>query len=634
MSERSTSDPKVTQSSKGLQSELDSSNLVKQKAMDKTQSKRHGLSEHQKPDDALLQIEKLREIIVRPALTEHDEQRKEKLRQDVTQVFTQALYDREHLDASVSASLVPHIQKSVKHAMLSQKKEFTNAMFPLVGGLVRKYVTVLLRDFIEKTNQLIENSLSIRGLKWRFNAWRSGIPFAKYVISQTYVYQIEQVLLIHRDTGTLLNAVNHSREDHEDSVLVSAMLSAINDFVSDSFSKDQTNQEQQLDEIKTDELTLLLIQGPSAMLVAAVNGNISPQGKLYLREAMERLHSQFSAQFENFDGNTEDLAGSTELLETCLVSEFKDKAQGSTKNHPEKQETPIFAITLVFIILLGIAYWWYLHWQTASAVGRLNEVTSIESIVPISIEKQGIHSIHLRYLSSKDAENNGITDFIKEADVPEDWVHLFNYPLLPQQNAVFNEKLTYILSMLPSLSYDNQRASFSGQLSAQEYDQLVVLNNALETTSGRSIDTSQVIITQAEAADELDINMQALEQLSSQISQYQVDFAISSSVVDASQQNKLEMIAQRFNAIRALGDTLGKKSYLLVIGSSDNSGVLSDNIELGKTRADTVAQVLIDMGIDENEILLTGVLPVDVGGRSVNARKTLVTVIHSDAARN
>ncbi|MFT6267379.1 MAG: hypothetical protein ACJAVV_000176 [Alphaproteobacteria bacterium] len=42
--------------------------------------------------------------------------------------------------------------------------------------------------------------------------------------SQVYTYQIQQVLLIHRDTGVLLNSVSLFDDGNENSDLVSAML--------------------------------------------------------------------------------------------------------------------------------------------------------------------------------------------------------------------------------------------------------------------------------------------------------------------------------------------------------------------------------------------------------------------------
>ena len=46
-----------------------------------------------------------------------------------------------------------------------------------------------------------------RSLKWRFEAWRTGRPFAEIVLLKTLVYRVDQVFLIHKETGLLLQHV-------------------------------------------------------------------------------------------------------------------------------------------------------------------------------------------------------------------------------------------------------------------------------------------------------------------------------------------------------------------------------------------------------------------------------------------
>nr|WP_136251062.1 OmpA family protein [Ningiella ruwaisensis] len=121
----------------------------------------------------------------------------------------------------------------------------------------------------------------------------------------------------------------------------------------------------------------------------------------------------------------------------------------------------------------------------------------------------------------------------------------------------------------------------------------------------------------------------AFEQLASQISQFQVDFDIASSDLVPSQLGKIELIAQRFAKIKQLAETLNENAYLLVIGSSDNIGADSANIILSNDRAASVAQALIELGVASDDILQTGVLPIDTRDTQANARKVIVTVIHS-----
>ena len=109
---------------------------------------------------------------------------------------------------------------------------------------------------------------------------------------------------------------------------VSAMLSAINDFVSDSFSS-ATNNEMHLDEIKTDNFSLLIQIGPSAMLAAAVKGRASKTLKHDMQLQLESVHKFFANEFRHFNGEITPFLGSEPYLRECLQNELKN--EDSTK---------------------------------------------------------------------------------------------------------------------------------------------------------------------------------------------------------------------------------------------------------------------------------------------------------------
>ena len=93
---------------------------------------------------------------------------------------------RENKDGSVNKVILPLVENAVEHSVTHHSDRLISSLYPLMGSLVRKSVAAFLTDFMEKTNQLLENSLTIKGLKWRFAAWRSGVSFSQYIASQTF----------------------------------------------------------------------------------------------------------------------------------------------------------------------------------------------------------------------------------------------------------------------------------------------------------------------------------------------------------------------------------------------------------------------------------------------------------------
>ena len=162
---------------------------------------------------------------------------KDNARNIVADVISEAMHDRQKQDDSLSKTIAPMMESAIGQSIENNKASLVSSLYPVVGSLVRKSVSVFFNSFLEKLNYLIEYSLTIKGLKWRFAAWREGIPFTQYIIKRSFVYRVEDVMLIHRDTGTLLCDIASEHSDCNDPTLMSAMLTAINDFIADSFNQ-------------------------------------------------------------------------------------------------------------------------------------------------------------------------------------------------------------------------------------------------------------------------------------------------------------------------------------------------------------------------------------------------------------
>ena len=150
----------------------------------------------------------------------------------------------------------------------------SNTLFPIIGAAVRKSVAHALRGLVESINQTLERSVSLEAVKWRIEALRTGKPFGEIVLTRSVRYRVEQVFLIHRDTGLLLLHAARADQIVQDSELVSGMLTAIQDFIRDSFTGAGG---QEVETIELDEFNLWVQHGPAAILAAVVSGTPPPE---------------------------------------------------------------------------------------------------------------------------------------------------------------------------------------------------------------------------------------------------------------------------------------------------------------------------------------------------------------------
>jgi OOP family OmpA-OmpF porin len=155
--------------------------------------------------------------------------------EDVSRVLPEALLLRSAKDDDLTRALQPTVEKAIVTSVRRDPQTLVDALFPVMGPAIRKAIASALASMVESFSQTLEHSLSIRGIKWRLEAWRTGKPLAEVILLRTLVYRVEQVFLIHRESGLLLQHVSASARGVQDADMVSGMLTAIRDFVHDSF---------------------------------------------------------------------------------------------------------------------------------------------------------------------------------------------------------------------------------------------------------------------------------------------------------------------------------------------------------------------------------------------------------------
>src|ERR1700720_282821 len=187
-------------------------------------------------------FEELRHLIVGPeqeGLKEIQERLDDTGRriEDVSSVVAEAIQKRREQgdNQALAEALAPPIQDTLRESVRRDPHVLADALFPVMGPAIRKSIAETLRAMLESFNAALEHSLSWRGSQWRIEAFRTGKPFAEIVLMHSLLYRVEQVFLIHRETGLVLNHVVAPAVATQDPDMVAGMLSAIQQFVRDSF---------------------------------------------------------------------------------------------------------------------------------------------------------------------------------------------------------------------------------------------------------------------------------------------------------------------------------------------------------------------------------------------------------------
>lgn len=181
-------------------------------------------------------------------------------------------------------TLGPTITETLKREIHNHKDEVVDALYPILGKMVKKYVAQEIKVLSEK----IDNQLSfITSWKRKIRSFFGRSKEKELLLNDLASEKIEQVMLIERDSGLL--KASFSRTKTIDEEMVSGMLTAIKTFVEDAFN--QKNQDLELIEY---ELYNIHIQSFVNYYVAVVvSGNYGLKTKNKIQDIIFNFYKNF-----------------------------------------------------------------------------------------------------------------------------------------------------------------------------------------------------------------------------------------------------------------------------------------------------------------------------------------------------
>jgi len=250
---------------------------------------------------------------------------KERRSRDIASVLPEAVKLSRERGEQLTNALRPAVEDSFKESVDQRPQLFVDALHPIIGPLVRKSVSETLRRLLQSFNQTLEHTFSWRGLKWRWEALRTGRSFAEVVMLRSLVYRVEQLFLIHRETSLSLLHVTANPALSKDSDMVAGMLSAIQDFARDSFA---TGEDSVLEEFRVGELQVWIVPGRHAYLAAVIRGNPSLELRPALQETIETVHVLKGSALAEFEGDASAFESLRHELESCLRAQYATTKEG------------------------------------------------------------------------------------------------------------------------------------------------------------------------------------------------------------------------------------------------------------------------------------------------------------------
>lgn len=303
------------------------------------------------------ELEALRRLLLAPEHSELTDLRRnvEELRgredhltvEEVSETLPEAIALRARQDNKLAKALAPTIEDTLKVSIERDPQPMADAIFPIIGPAIRKSIAEAMTAVVQSVNTAIDHSLSIQSLKWRFEARRTGRSFAEVVLANTLQYRVEQIFLIDRLTGLPLQHLVNEGVVEQDGAIVSSMLTAIQDFIKDSFG---ASSEDTVNTLQVGDLTVWIEQGPKALVAAVIRGVPAAEVRLFLKDIIETIHLEFRDALRNFRGDATPFEGAAPILEQGLVSQIKVK----------EKKRRWFLVASVAAALIALSVWAFL----------------------------------------------------------------------------------------------------------------------------------------------------------------------------------------------------------------------------------------------------------------------------------
>jgi flagellar motor protein MotB len=535
-------------------------------------------------------LEELRHLILAPEqealerLNERIENPKSRT-EDVSGVVAEAIQRRREQGGgdALSEALAPTIETALRESVRKDPKTLASALFPVMGPAIRRSILETLRSFLDSFNQVLDQSLSWQGLKWRWEAIRTGRSFTEVALLHSLVFRVEQVFLIHKKTGLPIAHAVAPAVAMQDPSLVSGMLAAIQDFVRDSFD---TGQSEPVNRMNVGDLDVWVENGPYAILAAVIRGVAPRSVRDQMAESLERLHAEYSAQLEHFDGDSASLADANKELWRCLESKFKEDAQPRGYG---------YALAAGIVLLALLAGWLSWRWWQYHRWSQLAQTLSIQPGLAITSFEREDSRFVIRGLRDPLAPDPA--KFIKDAqlDPSQAEFHWGSYYSL--DDALVQQRALAVLAPPAGVTLtvkDGVLHTDGGSPSAKWLNDLH--SRALLIPGVRALDLGKLSPEQI-AFDEAKNRLQVTV----------IRFPLASASFFSAERAHLRSLVPSIEELLHPPDALHTAVKIEIVGHSDSTGAERSNESLSQRRAEKVSWQLQQFGIPDAGLRMKGV---------------------------
>ncbi|MFV0591295.1 MAG: OmpA family protein [Draconibacterium sp.] len=500
---------------------------------------------------------------------------------EVAKILPQSLFQSINKSDQIQTELIPVIESVIFETIENKPEQISEVLAPFMGKTIRNAIQYELNKLFQSLNNIVDQTLTLRGLKWRYISLVTGKPYSEIAMLKTFGYQIKHVILIHNETGLLLQEVNKTKL-LKDPDLVSSMLTAIKNFVEESISG---KLDQNLNSIKVGENQIWIETQSKISLACVIEGYPPESYRDLMIETLETLQKKFSTPITYFSGDSSVFGACSPYLQKCLnyAEEKKSLLEPKKISFSKFFLFILLTVFLFFYIRFGISQFRYHKF-----IRTLSHTEGI-FVTNKSIDWGNIYIKGIRKFNSPTPVSIAIKHNIDTTKLKMNWELIeFTDESILEKNLVSG----LVLPNSFSATIKHQKIVLRGSISDSAYSQLI---NRIETDfSNFDVEKENLNI----------VPTSKLNSLIYSIEEKQVYFHFSSDSLTESSKAQLLLLTSQIPELDSLCKIFCKDYKIEVIGHSDNSGSEVFNRAISAKRALKVQEMLLTSGVNENNIFV------------------------------
>lgn len=197
----------------------------------------------------------------------------------------------ERITLVMPEKLGPAITATLKAQIQESQDEVVQALYPILGQMIKKYIQKEMEVLREKIDQQMENAFSIEGLIARFKSLISGTKHSQVMLTEANEPMVEEIFIIEQDSGLLRASFSKNKTLDQD--MIAGMLTAIKSFVKDAFSKEN----QDLESISYDTYNIYVQNFPKFYIAVVLSGVMNASYKSKLNDTLLSFVKDVSAKW-------------------------------------------------------------------------------------------------------------------------------------------------------------------------------------------------------------------------------------------------------------------------------------------------------------------------------------------------